>query len=310
MSKDTKYDYIIYHNKCFDGFSGFYLFMRTGLYKKNYTVYPDVPSTSSVPPNIDGKNVISIDVSYKASIVKEIARRANKYLFIDHHKTNIDDIKKLKLKKPHKVVYKVTDCGASLVWKYFYGKKKMPQFLKYIKDNDLGIWKLENTLPFISYLEVNFPLKPNPFALSKWDSLMSPIYLKKIISRAKIYEEYKTHLIKLNARRHTIRNFPSKDFVVKGNQMLSKEGKYKVAVIGGGCPSVSLVGRYIMDNVDCDFCMIWAYKLESKEYVVSLRSKEVDIGEIAKSYGGGGHKLAAAFAFDGTKYRIDDLFSN
>jgi len=283
--------------------------MKTGLFKKNHIIYPDVPSSSNVPPNIDGKNVISIDVAYKPSIIKEIAKRANKYLFIDHHKTNIDDIKKLKLKEPHKIIYKIDECGASLVWKYFYGNKKMPQFLKYIKDNDLGHWKLADTLPFISYLEVNYPLNPTLYSIYKWNSLMDPVYLKKIISKAKIYEEYKTHLIKLNARRYTIKKFPSKDFSIKTSKDLSKIGKYKVAVIGNGCPSVSLVGKYVMDNVNCDFCMIWAYRLDTKEYIVSLRSKEVDIGEIAKSYGGGGHKLAAAFSFDGTKYTIDDLFS-
>ena len=36
-----------------------------------------------------------------------------------------------------------------------------------------------------------------------------------------------------------------------------KEKKYNIAVINNSCPSVSLVGKNIVDNVNCDFCLLY-----------------------------------------------------
>lgn len=41
-----------------------------------------------------------------------------------------------------------------------------------------------------------------------------------------------------------------------------------------------------------------------RRYTVSLRSREPDIGSLALSYGGGGHKLAAGFRFKGSLRRL------
>src|SRR5690606_29985350 len=134
------YNYIIYHNNCFDGFTGFYLFMKSDQWARKPTVFPDVPQAKYPPPDIDGKNIIIIDVAYHPNIILEISKRANKLLFIDHHITIIDDINKLNLDKPHEIYYDKHHSGASLVWKYFFGDD-MPKFVKLIEDNDIGAWK-------------------------------------------------------------------------------------------------------------------------------------------------------------------------
>ena len=43
---------------------------------------------------------------------------------------------------------------------------------------------------------------------------------------------------------------------------------------------------------------------------MSMRSNTVNVSEIAKLFGGGGHELAAACSFSASKYRIEDLFQN
>lgn len=302
------FNYIIYHKNCYDGFTGFFLFMKTNKWEKNPYVYPDVPSTTSIPPEINGKNVIIIDVAYKANILAEIASKASSILFIDHHITISEEIANLKLDAPNKIVYDVNESGASLVWKYFYKKAKMPLFVKYIRDNDIGLWKMDNVFDFMAYLEVNFETKPNFTTLKKWDLLLDDNNVKKYIEIGKYYNVYKNYLIESQAPKHTIKLFPSKQFVKKTNKSLNKAGKYKIAVISTTCPSTSLVGKYIVDNYDCDFCLLWNYNMKSKNYFISLRSKSTDVGLIAKELGGGGHTLASGFSLDGTKYFIEDLF--
>ena len=292
----SKFNYIIYHNNCIDGFTGFYLFIKTKEWEKNPIVYPDQPYSKKIPAEIDGKNVIIIDVAYDPSIIKEIARRANKVLFIDHHVSIKDGIKKLKLKKPHQIVYDDKHSGASLVWKHFY-KTKMLNFVKYVEDNDIGAWKHEETLPFIAGLEVNFKLDPTYENLKKWDKLLDKRYVKSLIEEGKTYIKYKDYLTNKFAKRYSVLKFPSKTITKINRSVLNKVGQYKVAVVNGGCPDNSMLGKRIVDTVDSDFCMIWNYVIDKSRYVVSLRSKKTDVSKIAKYFGGGGHKFAAAFSF-------------
>ena len=60
---------------------------------------------------------------------------------------------------------------------------------------------------------------------------------------------------------------------------------------------------------DCDFAMIWYYDHNDKGIRVSLRAfhDAVDVSEISKKYGGGGHKKAAGFRLPGD-FVIDTLF--
>jgi len=305
----SKYNYIIYHKKCIDGFSGFFVFLKTKQWDPKPIVYPDVPSTKQIPPDIEGKNVISIDVAYSPNIVEEISKRANKYTFLDHHKTDIEEIRNIEKNYSNlNVIYDEKESGASLTWNSFFPNLEMPTFLKYVKDNDIGEWKYKESLDFIAGLEVNYKLDPELKILKQWDNLLDNKKLLDLVNTGKKYNEYKYFLI--NKTRPTIKNFPSKKFVDKNHQLLNRENRYRIGLVECGCPSPSLVGKHVMENYDdLDFCIIWRYDLKSKKYFLSLRGSEkagVDVGEIAKYFGGGGHKYASGCSLPG-KYKIEDL---
>ena len=60
---------------------------------------------------------------------------------------------------------------------------------------------------------------------------------------------------------------------------------------------------------DCDFAVIWYYDHQDKINKVSLRAfhDTLDVSEIAKQFGGGGHKKAAGFQISG-ELCVDDIF--
>ena len=60
---------------------------------------------------------------------------------------------------------------------------------------------------------------------------------------------------------------------------------------------------------DCDFALIWYYDHAVQECKVSLRAfhDNIDVSEVSKKFGGGGHKKAAGFTLKG-KMVIDDIF--
>ena len=60
---------------------------------------------------------------------------------------------------------------------------------------------------------------------------------------------------------------------------------------------------------DCDFAMIWYYDHDDKHYRCSLRAfhDTIDVSEISKKFGGGGHRKAAGFVLPPTTHP-DSIF--
>ena len=60
---------------------------------------------------------------------------------------------------------------------------------------------------------------------------------------------------------------------------------------------------------DCDFALVWYWDHESLHTKASLRAfhETVDVAEIAKKFGGGGHRKAAGFQLAAGKH-IEDIF--
>jgi oligoribonuclease NrnB/cAMP/cGMP phosphodiesterase (DHH superfamily) len=289
---------------------------NTNSIRDNSTIFPDVPSAKTPPPQIDGKDIIVMDVAYKYDVLKSICERAKSVTFIDHHVTIHDDVMQLKeeLKISHKnpkinIIYNEMECGASLTWKFFNKKKQLPLFVRYVRDNDIGTWKLKHTHAFIAGLDTRLNMSLSNENISKWNKLFDFDTVKKIIKRGKIYQEYIEFLLENNAKKYSMEAFPSEKIYEKYSSHFKKPGEYKVAVIcGSGCPSSSLLGRKMMETINCDFVILWSLHMDKKEYVLSFRSKETDVGSIAQMFGGGGHKLAAACSIPLSEYNIQDLF--
>jgi len=305
----AKYDFIIYHKSCIDGFTSFIILNKKMKYiDDDAIIHPDMPSAKLPPNNIDGKHIIIMDVAYKYDVLKEIVERAKSVLFIDHHKTIHDDVMRIKSNNLE-IVYNEEECGASLVWNYFFPKKKVPLFIRYVKDNDIGAWKLYGTRHFIAGLEVNYDLSISHKNIKKWFELFDKDIVKQLRIKGKTYYEYIGYLLDHNSKKYSMEAFPSQKIYEEFTSFFDKPAQYKVAVVcGSGCPNTSLLGNKMMEIIDCDFVLFWTLNMDTKEYVVAFRSNGVDVGNIAHMFGGGGHKFASACSFPITRYNITDLF--
>jgi len=304
------FDYIIFHKGCIDGFSSFLVLNKTSFIHDHAIIYQDKPSASNPPQNIDGKNIIIMDVAYKYEVLKEIVERAKYVLFIDHHNTIHENVVRIQKNVSNlETVYDENECGSSLVWKYFFPKKKIPLFLEYVRDNDIGTWKLYGTHSFIAGLEADYNISLSPDQLYHWNKLFDRKVVKRLELKGRTYMEYIESLLKSNSKRYSLEAFPSEMIYEEFSSYFDKPGQYKVAVVCGvGCPSTSLLGKRMADVINCDFVLFWSLHLDTKDYVLSFRSKEVDVGLIAQIFGGGGHKLASACSFPMSKHHISDLF--
>jgi oligoribonuclease NrnB/cAMP/cGMP phosphodiesterase (DHH superfamily) len=309
---DEPYNYVIYHRGCIDGYCGFIILNKSGKIDPSAYILPDVPSAKDAPPKIDGMNVIIIDCAYKYKVLDEIVNRAQTVTFIDHHQTIKDDVVLIQKKFNQtklKIIYDESESGASLVWKYFFPNTQIPLFVRYIKDNDIGLWKLKHTYHFIAGLDVDYPTDIRHNNIRKWMKLFNNKKLiKKIIKKGSVYWEYIQHQLDANVKKYSMESFPSEKIYEAFSDYFDKPGQYKVAVYNTNCPNPSLLGKRAMTDINCDFAMIYNFNMDKKEYIASLRSSNIDVGKIAKIFGGGGHRLAAAMSLPISKYNITDLF--
>lgn len=313
MANKQQFNYIIFHKGCLDGFAGFFVVHVSGRLTKDAIIYDDIPSTTKIPPDIDGKNIIIIDVAYKKEILEEIFKYARSVVFIDHHVSIKDDVQEL-YKKYNKagnitIIYDDVRCGSTLTWSFLFGRQKIPLFLKYIEDQDTGKWLYPKTKSFIFAVKSYYHLSTENKSLNKWFRLLNKDNVVKLIKKGRYMKRYNDHLVNINIPKHTLESFPSKAVFDLNPSIFKRPGQYKVAVYcGHNCPSVTDLSVGAMERINCDFCIMWVYNLDSKKYVLSMRSLDVDVAEIAKIFHGGGHKLAAACSFLASQYKIDDIF--
>lgn len=303
------YNYVIYHRGCIDGFTSFIILNNSGKISPDAKIHQDIPSAKVPPPNIKDKDVIILDVAYKYDILKHIFTEAKTVLFIDHHITIHNDVIKLQneLSTNVKIIYDEYECGASLVWKYLF-KEPLPLFIEYVKDNDIGLWKMDYTYELIAGLETKYDMALNPRNIQKWTKLFDDTKLDKLIKNGKFYMEYINKSVEKNARKYSLELFPSVKIYEEYIDFFDKPAQYKVGVFCGSCSNIGLIAKQIMLNSKCDFVIIWSLNLETKEYVLTFRSNYVNVGDIAHLFGGGGHKLAASCGIHISKFNITDLF--
>lgn len=285
---------IIYHANCHDGFSAAWI-GHTVL--KNNCEYIGVShSVKEVPEAIDGKNILMVDFSFDSTKSAEIAKRANKFVIIDHHITAKDTLCQFDF-----AYFNMDKSGVTLAWEYFYPDIAVPKFIKCIETRD--IWKFaersQELLPdgsinpdycpeakaftFFWYNNTKFDLDTD---FEKYYELhRSPTLFRK-------YVEIGQHLV--NYIEQEV-NYICKDAADAYWQNPVTQTKHKVKILNGGW-SVSDVGNVLSNNKDVDFAAMWTYSHHYDNYRVSLRSNgKFNVAEMAKLYSGGGHMAAAAF---------------
>jgi uncharacterized protein len=262
----------IYHGNCADGFSAAWVvrkaFENNGEYIDFYPgVYQEPP-----PEDIINKNVIFVDFCYKRPIILEMAEKANSILIIDHHKSAVEDLIDL----PDNVVTKfdIEHSGAMLTWIHFFPGKEPPQLLKHIEDRDLWKFELPNTRA------IQATIFSYPYDFDIWDQLMESNMETLVNEGIAIERKHFKDMYELIA-------VTRREMVIGG---------IKIPVANLPYTLTSDAGYEMAEGYPFAAC----YWDTPGGRVFSLRSREdgIDVSEIAKQYGGGGHKHAAGFRVD------------
>jgi len=197
--------------------------------------------------------------------------------WIDHHIIAIQDAEKYNLNA--KGLQQVGVGACELTWNYLYPNIDVPQTIVYLSNYD--VWKLDDprTLKFqYGCKNLDTSLDNTTF----WSSIIENdiTFVVDLLLRGKYILEFVTE--------------DNKKYLKEYGTEIEFEG-YKSLVCNKGMASSQLFDSQ-WDESKYDI-MIAVVMLPNKKWRVSLYTtkKEINVGEIAKKFGGGGHTSAAGF---------------
>jgi len=260
----TSVDLVIYHANCTDGFGAAYAAWKLLGDRAEY----HAAKYGESPPDVKGKNVVVLDFSYDNQTTKLLMKEAKGFLIIDHHKSAMVELHDVSCTR-----FDMTHSGAMLAWNFFHPGKEAPRMIKFIEDRDLWKWEI----PYSKEFSAAFDMVP--FDFEEFDKYLDDSAVDSAQERGAYILAYsKTVISKISKNAHS-RKLGGKDVLVVNSPHWMSE-----------------IGAALSPK--CDFAVIWYYDHETRQVKVSLRAHhdDSDVSEVAKKYGGGGHRKAAGFA--------------
>jgi oligoribonuclease NrnB/cAMP/cGMP phosphodiesterase (DHH superfamily) len=223
------------------------------------------------------KQVIIVDFSLPLQDMRRIASE-RMLTWIDHHKSAMEEVNDEA--REWAGLRDLSEAACVLTWKYFFPHKPVPRALILIGDRD--IWRQEepDAGAFNEGLQQE-QTQPNNDQL--WKPLLSDSLsaVDSLISKGQPL---------LDSRLLAMRRFVSR----YGFPVIF-EGMRTLAVNRRGDADL---GQHIRDlGYDIGYCYLEGSQGGKIVTFVTLFSNNVDVSEIAKKYGGGGHEGAAGFSF-------------
>ena len=274
--KPSDVDVIITHHPCYDGFTAECIARH--YYNENYPkkniIYYQLQVNSYPPHNLEGKNILMIDISFRNDIITNLLPKVRNLLIIDHHKTAEKDLQNLDDKYK---VFHMEYSGAMLAWFYFFPEKIPPLLVEYIQDRDLYTRKMPKTDQFVSWY---YTL---PFEYENYYKYLDEDLLKYTISlKGDSYWELNNVHIN-NSVDYSVTKF-----------CRIKEKYYLIAYLNSTICKSDIGNKIFEKYPFIDFSAVYSINDTTNSTQFSLRStcQHVDVSEIATELGGGGHRNA------------------
>jgi oligoribonuclease NrnB/cAMP/cGMP phosphodiesterase (DHH superfamily) len=257
-------DLVIYHANCTDGFGAAYSAWKLLGDRAEY----HAAKHGEQPPDVSGKNVVVLDFSYDNGTTKRLMKEAKNLLIIDHHKSAVVELHDVTCTR-----FDMNHSGAMLAWKFFHPGKEAPRLIKFIEDRDLWRWEI----PYSKEFSAAFDMVPYDF--EEFDKYLDDSAVDSAQERGAYILAYSKTVISKIAKQAAPRKMGGKDVLVVNSPHWMSE-----------------IGAALSPK--CDFAVIWYYDHDTQQVKVSLRAhhEDSDVSEIAKRFGGGGHRKAAGFA--------------
>lgn len=276
-----------FHAPCDDGFAAAWIVWR--LFGDAVDFRPVNYGLPIPDQGLAGKRVLVADFSFKPDVLDRLGRIAKSIVVLDHHKTaqedleHYDDLADWLGDEPDNwppilVQFDMARCGARLTWDFFKPGEKAPRLLDYIEDRDLWRLQLPDGRAFSLYL------RSWPFEFQAWSRVADDLDLhaatiaKQAEAIERYYDRQLGELVPIAVRWQEIAG-------------------HKVPALNVPWSMASDAAHLLMESYsDAPFAAAYFDNGSSRTYSLRSTDERMDVSEIARRYGGGGHRNAAGFA--------------
>lgn len=281
-----KPDICIYHGPgCHDGFAAAWaVWKRWGdsvqFFPRQYGEHP--------PKLPDNANVLIVDFSFSAEILRHMD--ASSIIVLDHHATAQKDLAEIpSIIGPPRydeihcyssnilAHFDMEKSGARLAWEFCYPHNVPHYGVRLIEDRDLWRWALPETRRFHLYL------RTLPRTFEAWTDALTAQgrELLKMLDHAETVEKYHDVLVAE---------------ICKEARLGYVCGYYDVPIVDAPYSLISDVGHRLLDIYpDAPFAAVRIASEDGIKYSLRSDDTRVDVEEVARKFGGGGHHNAAGF---------------
>jgi len=292
---------VLYHNNCYDGVTAAWVCARALRGERPNLRFIPMNYSDPIPADIDGDDVVMVDFSFKRPLMEELYRRVNSLIVLDHHKTAEVELANFEPDTPPEVsnldiVFDMNRSGAGIAWDYFFSPDTRPLLVKYVEDRDL--WRY--ALPYSR--QINAYIQSYDIDLVEWlnvfkdgaEDLANTVEVGEALLRqqSKLVRQITEH-----ARFQPLPT-PSKitDAAIDLWRDKNLDGQMGIFVNAPILMS-EVCEQMLKDHPEARYAWYNFRRKDGKtQYGLRSRSNEdFDVSEIAKLYGGGGHKNAAGF---------------
>jgi len=201
--------------------------------------------------------------------------------WIDHHKTFIEEAHAAGFIASGGQLLVIGQAACELVWEYLFPKEKAPVPVWLLGRYDVWDHEDERVMPFQWGMR-NFP-NTLPDNIKLWaDVIRSPDYFCEIMLTGRTLLEYQ-------------KNQDAK--YAKGMSYEMEFEGYRAIVMNKAYAN-SKAFDAVYDPEKHDIMILFGVKPGKCKYSIFCDKPEIDVSEIAKRYGGGGHRGAAGFFSD------------
>ncbi len=224
--------------------------------------------------------VYIVDYSIQPDEMHRLLMCTGNVVWIDHHKTAIDKYKDFNVDIAG--IRQDGVAGCMLTWQYFneLPEDEAPKFIRLVADYDVWTFKYgEDTKNFHTGFDFKRAFSTDDYW---WHIAESPCWdesVDNIIVRGKTMNEYRDNIAETYCKSFGFETVFAGHKAFAMNQGMVSSDHFK--------------------SVDEDkYDLFIAFVFNGVNWQYSLRSSKTDVSDIAKKYGGGGHKGAAGFSSD------------
>lgn len=262
---------ILYHAACADGFASCWAAWRKYGSDADYLPvrYNEPPPPEALAGN---RQVFILDFSYPRDVILALAAANDRVVCLDHHRSAQQDIAGLTA-DDLTITFDMAKSGARLSWEHFHPTEQPSWLVDYVEDRDLWKWKLSKSR------EVSAAIGSHPFDFGLWNDWHQNEYswFHDLAKEGSAILRYQSNVVASAVKNAT-------ETTIGGHRVLAVNATSLQSEIAGELAAGRPFGACFVVNAQ-------------GRKVYSLRSRDggIDVSEVAKSLGGGGHKAASGY---------------